>query len=397
MKRTLLFAAMLAAFLQTTAVANADVATDWNRTFISAIETANTAPPPAMRAGAIVQASVFDALNGIEGRYTPIHVQPGAPPGASRAAAVAGAAYEALVALFPSQKSAFDLQLQASLAQITDNPGNQSVTRGLAWRATDGFTAALPAYVPSGLPGRWAPTAPAFAPPVFRQFATMTPWAMSSPSQFRPAPPPSLTSTRYAQDLNEVATMGRDTSAARNAWQTQTAVLWNSDTPVVIFDRVADGLIDASDLPLTQSVRLLARMNVAMGDAVISIYDGKNFYDRWRPITAIRLTDPSWTPLITTPAHQEYPSGHSGVSSAGAGVLAAEFGDQTSFNVTAFPLPGVVRSFTSFSDAVAQVGDARVWAGIHFRYACDAAIQEGAQIAAWVNDNVAVPIHGPNR
>jgi hypothetical protein len=408
MKRPLLVAAVFAAFLQTTAVAHADVATDWNRAMIGALETAKTAPPPAMRIGAIVQASVFDALNGIEGRYTPIHVQPGAPPGASRSAAVAGAAYEALVALFPPQKSALDLQLQASLAQIGGNGNDQSVARGLAWgesvadqilawRANDGFSAILLPYVASGLPGRWAPTAPLFGPPAFRQFATMTPWAMSSPGEFLPPPPPALTSARYAQDLNEVESVGSSTSAVRTAWQTETAVFWQSDTPVAIWDRVADDLLDGSGQPLTQEVRLLARMNLAMADAVISIWNAKNLYDTWRPITAIRLTDPTWSPLIITPAFQEYPSGHAGVSRAGSGPLADFFGDGTSFTLSAAGLPGVTRSFTSFSDAVDQVSLARIWAGIHFRYACEAAVTEGAQIADLVDNTIAVPIHGPNR
>ena len=233
MKRPLVVAAIFAAFLQSTAVARANVATDWNRTMVGALETSHLPPPQSMRVGAIVQASVFDALNGIESRYTPIHVQPAAPPGASRAAAVAGAAYEALVGLFPAQKASFDLQLQASLAQITDNPDNQSVARGLAWgesvadqilawRATDGFSAVLPPYVPSGLPGRWAPTPPLFGLPAFRQFATMTPWAMSSAGQFLPPPPPALSSAQYADDLNEVETLGSATSSGRTAWQTQT-------------------------------------------------------------------------------------------------------------------------------------------------------------------------------
>jgi hypothetical protein len=407
-KRPLIVAAILAAFLQSASVAHANVATDWNRTMIGALETSHLPPPQSMRTGAIVQASVFDALNGIEGRYTPIHVQPAAPPGASRAAAVAGAAYEALLGLFPAQKPSFDLQLQASLAQITDNPDNRSVARGLAWgenvgdhilawRATDGLTAVLPPYVPSGLPGRWAPTPPLFGPPLFRQFATMTPWAMTSPGQFLPPPPPALSSAQYANDLNEVETLGSATSTVRTAWQTETAVFWQSDTPVAIWDRTADDLIDASDMPLTQSVRILARMNVAMADAVISIWNAKNVYDTWRPITAIQPTDPTWAPLLVTPAFQEYPSGHAGVSQAGSAVLAAVFGDNTLFTLTAFGLPGVERSFTSFSDAVNQVSLARIWGGIHFRYACDAAVQEGTQIADYVNDNVAVPVHGPNR
>jgi hypothetical protein len=408
MTRTLLVAVMLVLFSQSAGVARADVATDWNRTMIGAIETAHTPPPPAMRIGAIVQASVFDALNGIEGRYTPIHVQPAAPAGASRAAAVAGAAYEALVGLFPAQKSAFDLQLQASLAQITDNPDNQSLARGLAWgesvadqilgwRATDGFTAVLTPYVASGLPGRWAATAPLFGPPAFRQFATMTPWAMSSPGQFLPGPPPALTSPQYAADLSEVEALGRATSTARTAWQTQTAVFWQSDTPVAIWDRAADDLMDGSDMPLTQRVRLLARMNVAMADAVISIWNAKNVYDTWRPITAIQLSDPTWAPLLTTPAFQEYPSGHAGVSEAGAATIANVFGNSTSFTLTAFGLPGVQRDFTSFSDAVDQVSLARIWGGIHFRYACVAAVVEGAQVADLVENTVAVPVHGPNR
>lgn len=396
----------------------ASVASDWNRTMIGALEAAHTPPPPSMRVGAIVQASVFDALNGIENRYTPIHVQPAAPRGASRAAAVAGAAYEALVGLFPAQKASFDLQLEESLAQITDNTDNQSVARGLAWgesvadqilawRATDGFTVVLPPYIPSGLPGRWAPTPPVFGPPAFRQFAAMTPWAMTSPGQFLPPPPPALTGAQYASDLNEVETLGSATSSVRTAWQTQTAVFWQSDTPVAIWDRVADDLIDANDVPLTQSVRLLARMNVAMADAVISIWNAKNVYDTWRPITAIQQAgadgnpdttpDPSWQPLLVTPVFQEYPSGHAGVSRAGAGVLAAVFGEETAFTLTASGLPGVDRNFASFSDAVNQVSLARIWGGIHFRYACDAAVQEGAQIAAYVNDNIAVPVHGPNR
>jgi len=414
----MLAAAMLAAFVQSSGVASADVATDWNRAMIGALETSHLPPPPSMRVGAIVQASVFDAVNGIERRYTPIHVQPAAPPGASRAAAVAGAAHEALVALFPSQRSALDLQLQATLAQIGDDSNDQSVSRGLtwgenvadqilAWRATDGFTAVLSPYVQAGVPGRWAPTAPLFGPPLFRQFATMTPWAMTSAGQFLPGPPPSLTSAQYSHDLNEVKTLGSATSSVRTVWQTETAVFWQSDTPVAIWDRAADDLIDASDMPLTQRVRLLARMNLAMADAVISIWNAKSVYDTWRPITAIQqaatdgnpdtTADPSWTPLLVTPVFQEYPSGHAGVSRAAAGVLAAVLGNDRVFTLTATGLPGVDRSFTSFSDAVDQVSLARIWGGIHFRYACDTAVEEGAQIADYVDNTVAVPLHGSNR
>jgi hypothetical protein len=428
MKRTLAlpfaaFAALAAlavlAALAAPAVAKTDPKTDvvtvWNRAMIDALETAKTAPPPAMRIGAIVQSSVFDALNGVERKYTPIHVQPAAPPGASREGAVVGAAYEALVALFPAQKSTFDAQLAASLADIGGNGNDQSVQRGLAWgeqvadeilawRAGDGISSDPGPYSPGGAPGDWAPTPPGSGPPVFRQFANMTPWAMSSPSQFLPPPPPSLTSTRYTQDFDEVKTMGSASSASRTAFQTETALFWAGDLPVAMWDRVADDLAEADHINLTDNARLLARMNVAMADAVIAIWNAKNTYNRWRPITAIRQAgtdlnpatapDATWVPLVVTPYHQEYPSGHSGVSEAGAMTMALFYGDDTSYSITSVGLPGVVHDFTSFSAGVAQVADARVFAGIHFRYACDAAVQMGAGIASLVDNTVALRVHG---
>jgi hypothetical protein len=406
----------LAAPSNAKADATPDLVTVWNRTMIDALETAKTAPPPAMRIGAIVQSSVFDALNGIERRYTPIHVTPAAAPGASRGAAVVEAAYEALVALFPTQKPTFDAQLAASLAQIGGGPNDQSVQRGLAWgkqvadeilawRAGDGISAVLPPYVPGGTPGDWAPTPPLFTTqPVFRQFANMTPWAMTSPSQFLPAGPPALTSPRYTKDFNEVKTMGSASSTARTAFQTETALFWNGDTPVVMWDRLADDLAEQNNLTLTDNARLLARANVAMADAVIAIWNAKNTFDRWRPVTAIQradtdgnpdtAADPSWSPLIVTPVHQEYPSGHAGVSSAAASTLASFYGDATSFSMTSFGLPGVVHSFTSFSSAVSEVSDARVFAGIHFRFSCDDAARMGTEIASLVDDTVAVKAHG---
>jgi hypothetical protein len=429
MKRILVlpFAALAAlaavgavAGLAAPAVAKADPKPDfvtvWNRTMVDALETAKTPPPPAMRIGAIVQSSVFDALNGIERKYTPIHVRPAAPRGASRDAAVVGAAHEALVGLFPAQQATFDAQLAASLAQIGGGGNDQSVKRGLAWgkqvadeilawRAGDGISTVLPPYVPGNQPGDWQPTPPGFSTqPLFRQFANMTPWALTSPSQFLPPPPPGLTSARYTQDFNEVKTMGSVNSAVRTPFQTETALFWAGDLPVAMWDRVADDLAEANHLTLTDNARLLARMNVAMADAVIAVWNAKNTYNTWRPITAIQQAatdgnpdtapDPAWTPLVVTPVHQEYPSGHSGVSNAAATTLALFYGDNTSFSVTSFGLPGVVHDFTSLSSGAAQVSDARVFAGIHFRFACDAALLVGTQIANYVDNTVALRVHG---
>ena len=404
------FVIMLAAAVALGApgLAKADTVTDWNRTLIAGLEAAQLPPPPSMRIGAIVQSSVFDAVNGVGRRYTPYHVAPAAPRGASRRAAAASAAYTALVALIPSQKPLFDQQLAATLAQISGNPSHpgQSVLRGLewgktvandilAWRATDGINAVLPPYVPGTAPGDWQPTPPLFGPPLFRQFANMTPFALASPSQFLPPGPPQLTSARYADDFAEVQTLGSATSTTRTPDQTQTAVFWQVDTPASMWNRVADQLTEANHTTLTQNARLLALMNIALADATIGIWNAKNTYDSWRPVTAIRaLADPTWTPLLVTPAFQEYPSAHSGVSSAATSVLASFYGDDTTFSVTSAGLPDVERDFTSFSSAVQQIVDARIYAGFHFRFSCVAGVTLGAQVADYVIHKLMQPLHG---
>lgn len=399
---------MVVAGLVAPAVAKADVVTAWNRTMVTGLEAAHVGPQPSSRIGAIVETSVFDAVNGIERRYTPFHVTPDAPPGASRAAAAASAAYTALVALIPSQQSLFDQQLQSTLAQISDDPADpgQSVLRGLdwgqsvanavlAWRASDGLNAVLPPYIFGTSPGDYQPTPPLFGPPLFRQYAAMTPWALTAPFQFLPPGPPSLTSARWAQDLAEVQAYGSATSSLRTTWETETARFWQSDTPVAMWNRVADDLAESHDTTLTQNARVLALANIAMADAMIATFNAKNTYNFWRPVTAIAAAgDPTWSPLLPTPAFQEYPSAHSTVSSAPATVLAAFYGDDTPFTLTSANMAGVTRDFTSFTEAVRQVESARVWAGFHFRFSCEDGATLGTNVANWVLATVALPVHG---
>jgi len=385
--------------------ATPDTVTQWNVTMIAGLEAAAIPPPPAARIGAIVQASVFDAVNGIERRYAFYHVAPAAPSGASRAAAAAGAAHTALVALIPAQKPLFDAQLAATLAQLSDDPSDpgRSVQRGLAWgttvaddilawRATDGFNAVLPPYVAGSAPGDWQPTPPKFGPPLFRQFAAMAPFALTSPSQFLPPGPPPLDSARYARDLAGVQALGNATSSVRTPEQTQTAIFWQDDTPAAMWNRVADQLAQARHTTLTGTARLLAQLNIALADATIAIWNAKNTYNFWRPVTAIRATsDPAWTPLLATPAFQEYPSAHSGVSSAAATVLASAYGNDTSFTVTSAGLPDVQRDFTSFTAAVQQVEDARIYAGFHFRFSCADGATLGSHVARYVTSTLMQP------
>jgi hypothetical protein len=412
---TLVAAAVLGA-LGAPAAARADTVTDWNRVMIAGLEAAKTPAPPANRLAAIVQVSVFDALNGVERRYTPLHVDGDAPPGSSRDAAVASAAYTALVGVLPAQKPLFDEQLDATLAQISDNPSHpgQSVLRGLAWgqdvanqvlawRAGDGIADVLPPYVAGTAPGDWQPTPPSFGAPLFRQFATMTPFALMSPSQFLPGGPPSLTSAEYSRDVQEVEQLGSATSTVRTAEEGQTAAFWQDDVPAAMWNRVADQLADANDTTLTENARLLAMMNIALADATIASWNAKNFYDSWRPVTAIRaLFDPTWTPLLATPVFQEYPSAHTAVSDAATSVLAAFYGNATPFTVTSAGLPGVGRSFATFSAAVEQIQNARIWAGFHFRFSTTDGSILGGLVGRYVIDHMAQSIHGkktdqPNR
>jgi hypothetical protein len=390
----------------------ANVVIAWNQTMLATFQTAAVPPPAANRLGAIVQSAVFDAVNGIEHRYTPIHVQPGAPDGADPHAAVAGAAYETLIKLFASQATALNAALAASVGSLQDEGDAGSVAAGLAWgksvgdqtlawRAADGFSATPPSYTFSSAPGQYQPTPGGSGPPKFRSLATTTPFALTSPSQFRPAGPPALTSERYTASFNEVKALGGLTSTSRTAYQTQTATFWQVDTPTGQWDRVADSLAMQNHLNLMASARLLARVNIAIADATIAVFDAKNAYNFWRPATAIvqadadgnpnTASDATWLPLLITPYFQEYPSAHSGISSAAATALASVFGSNAQFTVTSAGLPGVTRSFNNFSDAVAQVGDARILAGFHFRFSVEDGIVLGSSVGDFVDANVMLP------
>ena len=390
----------------------ANVVIVWNQTMLATFQTAAVPAPAANRLGAIVQSAVFDAVNGIEHRYTPIHVQPGAPDEADPHAAVAGAAYETLIKLFKSQQPALDAALASSVAALQDEGDAGSIAAGLAWgksvgdqtlawRAGDGFSATPPDYTFSLAPGQYQPTPPGSGPPKFRTLATTTPFALTSPSQFRPAGPPALTSDRYTASFNEVKALGGLTSTSRTTYQTQTATFWQVDTPTGQWDRVADSLAMQNHLNLMASARLLARVNIAIADATIAVFDAKNAYNFWRPVTAIvqadadgnpnTASDATWLPLLITPYFQEYPSAHSGISSAAATALASVFGSNAQFTVTSAGLPGVTRSFNNFSDAVAQVGDARILAGFHFRFSVEDGIVLGLSVGDYVDANAMLP------
>jgi membrane-associated phospholipid phosphatase len=397
---TLLFAAATAV--------RADEVTDWEHIFLNATVTAGTAPYVVTRYAAILHAAVFDAVNGINPKYAPVHVAPNAPPGASARAAAIMAAYTALINIYPAQKATFDAALPGSLDGIASGPAAEhsvSIQRGIAWgqsvaneilafRANDGANTVLPPYTGGSGPGQWRPTPPALAPGVGQVYATVTPWVLTSPSQFRPGPPPALTSPIYTADFNETKTMGSITSTTRSADETLYSQFWQNSTVTWFWERVAISLSDQHNFTLGDNAHLLAVVSLAMADATIATFDAKYTYSFWRPVTAIRAADtdgnpateldPTWTPLIVTPAHPEYPSAHSIISSAATAVLANVFGENTSFTVDSSSMAGVTRSFTSFSAATAELKNARVFGGIHFRNSCNVGQTVGDAVGGYV-------------
>lgn len=411
--RSFVFVAALPLFLA--AAARADEVTDWHEHMLAELGSAGTNAVLSTREAALVSAAIFDAVNGIDRRFEPIHVDADAPRGASKRAAAVQAAYAVLVARFPSHAADLNAKRTASLAAIDATGQSKSLQRGvewgqdvaeaiLAWRSTDGITPTPAAYTGGLELGRWRPTPTAFASGVLPQFAYMAPWAILSPSQFLPAGPPALNSARYATDFNETKTMGSAGSLLRTADQTDACRFWAGTSATYLFNRLAIDLLEAEDSNLCKNAHLLASMNVAMADSIICCWNAKYFYEFWRPVTAIPLADTDgndateketgWTPLITTPAHPEYPSGHSAGSGAACAVLSAYFGDDTAFTLETQTDPNWKRSFTSFTDATDEVADARIFAGIHFRSACEDSLAIGAQVAEYLAEHSMRRVHG---
>jgi membrane-associated phospholipid phosphatase len=378
-----------------------DPVLEWIGVMNSTVIAGGSNPLATSRVVALVSASVFDAVNGIDPRFQSLHVKPNAPHHASRSAAAIQAAYVILVDLYQPQSGTLTAQRNASLAELALTEKADSIAAGVAWgqtvadaiwawRLTDGNLPAPPPFegvlgivgTPPAV-GVWRPTPLASGLPgasgAGPQYASMTPWVLIRPSQFRLPPPLALDSSEYAAELNELKTMGVYSGSGRTEDQSELALFWAGNTPL-FWNRIAAQLSAERGLTLTENAHLFAVMNLSMADAAIACWDGKYRYVFWRPITAIRAgitpadAVPNWIPWLDffpggTPAHPEYPSGHSTVSGAAASVLSDKFGENTAFSVTSDVRPGT-RTFASFSDAVAEIADARVFGGIHFRISC---------------------------
>ena len=372
---------------------DADVVTDANQKSAD-IASRHPATPISERMMAIVQVSVFEGVNAISGRYPTFRVPMSPAPGASMDAAVAAAMRTALLKLMPAQQAAIDADYQALLAGVPDGPakasgiavGEQAATAVLASCANDG-SAAPDMYRPHTTPGLYVPT----VIPAVPHWGKRKPWVMDRPDQFRPGPPPALTSATWTRDFNEVKTLGGKNSAQRTPEQTAIAKFWEATAPAVYWP-VARSVATAPGRDVTDNARLLAVAAMAMDDALTAVFDAKYTYNFWRPVTAIRNADldgndattpePGWSPFIDTPMHPEYPCAHCIVSGALGAVLTAEIstGPTPTLSSASVTAGGAVRTWTRVSDFTQEVALARILDGVHYRNSTEVGTAMGVKI-----------------
>ena len=391
-------------------LARADVVTDWNQITLNTQTSVAGAirTPPASRALAMVHLAIFDSVNAIDRKYEVYAVDAQPPGGASPEAAAVAAAHIVLLGLYPSQQPNIDSAYATSLSQIPDGQSKiDGISLGefvgasiLALRSGDG-SSLNPSYNQPAAPGIWQPAVPGTA--LFVGWSQVTPFAIKSRSQFRGDGPPALSSAEYAADLNEVKTLGAVNSAVRTQYQTDTARFW-AENSQINWNHIAVSAANSQQNDLDENARLFALLNMAGADTAIAVFDSKYYYNFWRPIAAIRGADtdgnpatdadPTWTPLVATPAHPDYTSQHSAFGSVAAEILADFFGtDDIGFSLTTSTAPGgVVRSYSSFSQAAEENMESRILIGYHFRTACRHGFNQGKQIGNFVYRHALKPV-----
>lgn len=401
-----------------------DAVIAWINTMIDVIRADPSNVGLASRTMAMVSAAVYDAVNDIERTHAVFKVDVRAPHWASPQAAASAAAYTVLSALYPDMTTQLETTMAQSLAAVPAGPARnvgvdlgREVANGiLAWRANDGSAVSVP-YVPGTAPGQWRPTPPDYTDAWGPDWGHVKPFAIASTAPYLPPPPPALNSPEYAAALNQVESLGALNSTTRTPDQTQAAIFWSYDapstgTPVVHNDQIVEVIALQEHNTLAQNARLFGLINVAEGDAGIVAWTAKYTYNFWRPVTAIRLAntdgnpatvaDPTWLPLgapnvpgqpAFTPPFPGYVSGHATFGGAVFTILADFYGtDNVHFTIGSDELPGVTRSFDSFSAASLENAWSRVWLGVHFWFDETAALTIGDALG----NNIFHQIMGPS-
>jgi hypothetical protein len=388
----------------------------WNRTLLIIVRTSGAQPSTVhpTRNFAIMHAAIYDAVNAIDRTHKPYLVALSeVSRNASRDAAAAAAAHKVLVVLYPAFKNNLDNQLQHSLAQIADGEDkNDGIAIGvavadriLALRSNDGSNAPPTPYVFGSAPGEYQSTPPNFpTQPQFTNWSHVTPFGLNRANQFRPGPPPALVNDEYGDAFNEIKSLGIANSATATADEALTGRFWNGAIQNY-WNEISQTASLAHNLTTAQNARLFALLNFSLADGVIAFYDAKYTYNFWRPVTAIRaadtdnnpetLADPNWLPEVgKTAPDPSYPGAHAVISAAAAEVLHSFFKrDHFVFNVASEVLPGVDRSFTSFSAAAEEATLSRIFAGQHFRFDLTTGHRLGREVADFVVDNLLLRVH----
>jgi hypothetical protein len=387
-------------------VSTANVVTDWDAKAVGIVQSGTGPPPPlGFRTMAILHTAMFDAVNSIEPRYKPYKVRLAATPDTSKEAAAAAAAAAVLIKLFPDAATDVQSTLTAYLATLPDGEakskgvelGQQVAAKALEARDKDGATAA-DAYRPKTKPGAYIPTPITYG----WALATMTPFALESPSQFRAKPPPSLKSVEWARDYYEIKDIGAKNSTKRTARQTEDARFWLVGGPLA-YDQLPRQIVIAKNMDLLDSARFMALFSVATADAVIAVFDAKYKYEFWRPITAIRNgdidgnpateRDATWQPIDATPMHPEYPCAHCILSASVAAVIKGYLGNDEipEVSLTSPFLPGVTHQFTNLRAFSDEIANARICAGFHYRFSTIAGREMGQKVGTFVVRSVMQP------
>jgi PAP2 superfamily len=411
------WAATIGAWLAVGAApACANVITDWDEKAIAAVAPLASVPSPytpyaAYRMMGIVHAAMFDAVNSIERRYQPYLVQLPADSATSKEAAAAAAAAAVLATIDAKTADEMKVALASYLASIPDGPaksegaklGEAVAAKVLEARANDGSNAPDD-YRPRTTPGVYVPT------PIMRgpMWPGIKPFAMNSPSQFRPPPPTALETKEWTTDFNEIKDYGAKNSAKRTAQQTETARFWLVTGPVA-YQPFLRQLAIAKQMDVVESARFMALAEIAINDALIAVLEAKYHYNFWRPVTAIRNGDidgnPAtdreaiWQPIADTPMHPEYPCAHCILSGSVAGVVKAALGtvDIPEIAMTSPTAPGVTHRWTNMTDLTDEVAHARIWSGFHYRSSTRVGTDMGLNIGEYVVKSVMQPVETSSR
>jgi hypothetical protein len=429
-RRVAVAAAVVAAFAWPSG-AHGDAVTDWNAAANAAIFSTNPTAHSAALSTAMVQGAVYDAVNAIDGGYRDYLPTPAADPTYSQDAAAATAAFRVVANLVPSQLSTLQMQYDASLLAIPDGPakdggiavGQAAASAMLAARANDGRDGPF-TFVFGTAPGAWRTSPPLFLLDPTPWVGNVKPFLLPNAEMLRSQGPNRLTSRAYARDFKEVKSLGSLTSTARTADQTMAAIFWQSQ-PGGLYGGVMRSLSARFGLSTAQNARLFAMVSLAAADGGIACWNDKYYWNFWRPIDAIHeaasdgnpatQADPTWkalfdpatatVPVLSTPGFPDHPSGHSCVSGATLNAMRDFFGtDRIAFDIVSSRFPTQPRHYESFSQALDEVIDARVWGGIHFRTADTQGALIGKKVAHWerkhffhpVRKHFHPPKHGPN-